>query len=238
MNDFDDDLRGRLALRYAYTPPVPDVRGVMAAARRRRRKNRLAGALATVGVLCAMTLGYGAVGQMDDDGLSSVYASTPKDGEARVVVTPDAVRQIIDREMPQAGGTTGNAELLAENAANGVNLRIIGVRTGGEECVAVYQNDATKGAIGLTCGAEREVTQLELSRGSGDTDGLDRLSGFLPLGPTYVTVTGGGVTERIAVTSAGGGWRMAAFVTPWPGGRPAEVVAFDASGGELFRASI
>lgn len=237
MTDLDDDLRTRLMTRYDYTPPPPAVRGIVATARRRRRKNGLAGGLAVVGALSAVALGYGPVSQLDDDGLSSGYASMPNLGEAPVVVTPDVIRQTIEREMPTINGMAGNAELLAEATERGVTLRVVGVRGRGKECVAVYQDEARRGAIGLTCGVEREVTQLELSRGSGDTDGVDRLSGLLPLGATHVTVTGGGMTKRIPVTNVGGEWRMAAFVTSWPGGELVEVVAVDASGVELFRGS-
>lgn len=115
---------------------------------------------------------------------------------------------------------------------------MIGIRNAQHECVAVYQADATVGSLGMTCGEARPVDGFYPARAYKGTDGLDRLSGVLPLGATKVLISGGGLSKTVAVSNVEGVWRRGAFITPWPGGAPVTMIAVDPSGRELFRQSL
>lgn len=238
MTELDDELRIKLQARYDRAFVTPDVQRVLHAARRRSRRVHSAAVLAALASVLGGAVAYGFVANPADK-VSTELAAAPMGVEqASVVATPERIRLAIKSREPDFRGSAEQATLLADSSENGVVLRVIGIRQASQECIAVYQDEARSGAIGLTCGAARDVTSLELARGTGDTDGVDRLSGLLPAGAAQIIVSGDGMTKRVPVIDATGGWQTSAFVTSWPAGRPVEAVALDAKGVELFSATL
>lgn len=229
--DFSRDLR---ELADEADPARLDLQYVAAAAASRRRNRRIArGAAATTAViavaLAATTLAVPADDTLGRDRVAGAPTTAPTVGAE--LATPALVRAAIERanEVPARDAATGT--LLAQSEDG--RLRILGVRGGGRQCVAVYEDDGAAGTLGLTCGAPRTVTNLELaitSGGTGGSTGRDRLSGVLPPGAAAVVLTRDSTTTRVPVIDIPAPWNLAAFVTPWPAGEQTEAAAVDSSG--------
>lgn len=233
--DFSRDLR---ELADEADPARLDLQHVATAAARRRRNRRLArGAAATTAVvavgLAATTLAVPANDTLGRDRVAGAPTAAATVGAE--LATPGFVRAAIDRANEVPAQDTATGTLLAQSEDG--RLRMLGVNGGGRQCVAVYEDDGAAGAVGLTCGAARTVTSLELTRSSGDT-GRDRLSGVLPPGAAAVVLTRGSTTRRVPVIDIPAPWDLSAFITPWPAGEQTEAAAVDNSGRVLQNARI
>lgn len=219
-----------------------DLQHVAAAAVDRRRNRRIAqGAAATAAVvavaLAATTVAVPAKDTLGRDRVAGTPTAAPTVGAE--LATPGFVRAAIDRANEVPAQDTATGTLLARSEDG--RLRILGVHGGGRQCVAVYEDDGAAGAVGLTCGAARTVTNLELaitSGGTGGNTGRDRLSGVLPTGAAAVVLTRGSTTTRVPVIDIPAPWNLAAFITPWPAGEQTEAAAVDSSGHVLQTARI
>ena len=239
MNNLDDDLRQLLSNRYHFSHPAPPAQHLIRAAGRRGRRNLLVGGLATVGAVALAGVVAASVEYPGSERASVDYASTAEvDTRARVIETPVLVRTTVQSRTSIQGAAAGTAVVLAESRDGSAVLRVIGIRDGQQQCVASYEDDATVGTLGMTCGKIGPVEGFYPARTSRGTDGLDRLSGVLPLGATRVVISGGGLSKTVSVSNVEGVWRRGAFITTWPGGAPVTMIAVDGAGRELFRESL
>ena len=236
--DFSRDLR---ELAYDAGPAQLDLQHIAATARRRRRHQRAAqGAAGAAAALAVALVATTFVAPATDRNGRDRVAGAPNT-ESTVgakIATPAFVRAAIDRagEVPAQDTATGT--LLAQSEDG--RLRMLGVDGGGKQCIAVYEDDGAAGTLGLTCGAARTLTRLELTRtsgGAGGNVGRDRLTGVMPPGTSAVLLSNNSTSKRVPVVDIPAPWNLGAFVTPWPASGLTRAVAVDAAGQRRHRAS-